>query len=164
MTEKTNRSPTPEPLAVASHEGEAWWWMGCLAVIKATAKETGGQMTVVEITEHPGAEAPLHVHRREDEAFWVLEGDLTFEVNGTTIEASPGDYLFGPRDIPHRYTVGDQGCRMLFIFTPGGFEDLIRKLSEPAAERTLPPLSDEDELDLERIQKVAADCGAELLG
>jgi hypothetical protein len=53
---------------------------------------------------------------------------------------------------------------MLFIFTPGGFEQLIRKLSEPAAERTLPPPPDEDELDLERIQKVAADCGAELLG
>jgi quercetin dioxygenase-like cupin family protein len=161
---KANESPTLEPVAVRSDAGEARWWMGCLAVIKATAEETGGQMTVVEITEHPGADAPLHVHRREDEAFWVLEGDLTFEVNGTKIEAGPGDYLFGPRDIPHRYTVGDQGCRMLFIFTPGGFEDLIRKLSEPAAERTLPPRSDADELDLERIRKVAADCGAELLG
>ena len=83
-------------------------------------------MTIVEMTEHPGAEAPLHVHHRDDEAFWILEGNVTFEVGDTTIEASAGDYVFGPRDIPHRFTVGDQGCRMLFILVPGGIEDVIR--------------------------------------
>ena len=164
MTETTNASPELEPFAVASDEGEGWWWMGSLAVIKATAEDTGGQMTLVEITEHPGAEAPLHVHRHEDEGFWVLEGRVTFEVGGRTIQAGPGDYAFGPRNIPHRYTVGDRGCRMLFIFTPGGFEGLIRKMSEPAGERALPPPLDEDELDFERIQEVAAAHGAELLG
>ena len=153
-----------DALAVRSDEGEARWWLGALAIIKATAADTGGNLTLLDVTDPPGVKAPLHVHHREDEAFWVLEGTLAFEVNDTTVEAGPGDYLFGPRDIPHRYTVGDQGCRMLFIFTPGGFEQLIRKLSEPAAERTLPPPPDEDELDLERIQRVAADCGAELLG
>ena len=55
----------------------------------------------------------------------------------------------GPRDIPHRYTVGPNGCRMLFICTPGGFEDLVREMSVPAESRTLPPPSDE-EPDLER--------------
>jgi quercetin dioxygenase-like cupin family protein len=163
MTEKTTGSSTLEPVAVRSDEGEAWWWLGCLAVIKATAADTAGQMTIVEITEHPGAEAPLHLHRREDEAFWILDGHLTFEVDGTMIEADPGDYLFGPRGIPHRYAVGEAGCRMLFIFTPGGFEGMIRGMSEPAATRTLPPPPDEAELDFERIQKVAEAHGAELL-
>jgi mannose-6-phosphate isomerase-like protein (cupin superfamily) len=65
-------------------------------VIKATATDTGGQMTIVEITEAPGAEAPLHVHHREDEAFWILDGDVTLEVGDTTIEAHAGDYAFGP--------------------------------------------------------------------
>jgi quercetin dioxygenase-like cupin family protein len=138
--------------------------LGSLAVIKATAEDTGGQMTLVEITEHPGTEAPLHVHHREDEGFWVLEGSVTFEVGDTTIDACEGDYAFGPRDIPHRYTVGEQGCRMLFIFTPGGFERLIREMSEPAAERALPPPPDDDSFDSERIQKVAEANGAELLG
>src|SRR5919108_3181892 len=134
-----------EPVAVPSNEGEAWWWMGSLAVIKTTAEETGGQMTIVEISEPPGAEAPLHVHHSEDEAFWVLEGGVTFEVGETKIEAREGDYAFGPRGIPHRYTVGNRGCRMLFIFTPGGFEGLIRKMSEPARERALPQSSPDDE-------------------
>jgi mannose-6-phosphate isomerase-like protein (cupin superfamily) len=120
-------------------------------------------MTIVEITEAPGVEAPLHVHHREDEAFWVLEGEVAFEVGGTTFEASAGDFAYGPRDVPHRYTVGDAGCRMLFIFTPGGFEDVIREMSEPAGSRTLPPPS-EEEPDWERIQAIAEKHGNELLG
>jgi hypothetical protein len=69
----------------------------------------------------------------------LLEGDVTVEIGGKTIEASAGDFVFGPRDIPHRYKVGDAGSRMLFILTPGGFEDLVRATSEPARTRTLPP-------------------------
>jgi quercetin dioxygenase-like cupin family protein len=151
------------PLAVSRDDGEARWWFGSLAVIKTTSADTAGQMTILEITEAPGAEGPLHVHHREDEGFWILEGDVTFEVGDTTIEAHAGDYVFGPRDIPHRYTVGDAGCRMLFIFTPGGFENLLREMSEPAGSRTLPPPSDEDP-DWERIAAIAQSHGAELLG
>ena len=153
---------TLEPSVVRSDEGDARWWFGSLAVIKATAAETGGQFTIVEITEPPGAEAPLHVHHREDEAFWILEGDVTLEVGGTTTEARAGDYAFGPRGIPHRYTVGDAGCRMLFICAPAGFETLVREMSEPAAARTLPPATDSLP-DLERVAAVAEANGCELL-
>jgi quercetin dioxygenase-like cupin family protein len=163
MKQETSKEEGLKPVAVRSGEGEARWWFGSLAVIKATAADTGGQMAIVEITEAPGAEAPLHVHHREDEGFWVLAGDVTFEVGGATIEAHTGDYAFGPRDIPHRYTVGDAGCRMLFILTPGGFEDMIMEMSEPAASRTLPPPS-EEEPDWERIAAVAEAHGNELLG
>ncbi len=153
---------TLRPLAVASDEGEARWWFGGLAVIRATAADTGGRMTIVEVTEPPGAEAPLHVHHREDEAFWILEGDVTLRVGDATIEASAGDYAFGPRDVPHSYTVGDAGCRMLFICTPGGFENLVREMSEPAAARTLPPPAD-GAPDMERIGRIAAQNGCTLL-
>ena len=124
---KEDRSPRGTPVALRGEDGEARWWFGALAVIKATAKDTGGQLAVVEVTEPPGAVAPLHVHHRED------------EVGGTTFEATGGDFAFGPRDIPHRYEVADTGCRLLFMLTPAGFEDLLVKMSEPAASRTLPP-------------------------
>lgn len=153
---------TLAPLAVGADGGEARWWGEGLAVIKATAADTGGQMTIVEVTEPPGAEAPLHVHRREDEGFWILEGEAAFEVDGKTIAAGVGDYVFGPRGIPHRYSVGPDGCRMLFILTPGGFEDLVRAMSEPAAERTLPPASGEQP-DFEEMATVAAEHGNEIL-
>lgn len=141
MTQVTTSVPL-QPRAVDSREGEARWWFNSLAVIKAGAVDTGGQMTIVEITEPPNSQAPLHVHHREDEAFWILEGSATFEVGDQTIEAKAGDYLLGPRDIPHRFTTGPSGCRMLFIFTPGGFEDLLRAISRPAEARTLPPSED----------------------
>ena len=163
MAIETSRSQGVQPIAVGAQEGEARWWLASLAVIKVTAAETGGLMSIIEITEAPGAEAPWHIHHREDEGFWILEGSATFQVGDATIEASVGDYLLGPRGIPHRYTVGAEGCRMLYLMTPGGFEDLIIGMSVPAASRTLPPPSDE-EPDWEHVAAVAAANGCELLG
>jgi quercetin dioxygenase-like cupin family protein len=156
-------SELQDTTAVRSGEGEARWWFGQLAIIRATAADTHGQFTLVEVTCGPGYQAPLHVHHREDEAFWILEGDLTLQIGESTIEAGAGDYAFGPRDIPHRYTVGTKGCRMLFIVTPGGFEGLVRDMSQPAASRTLPPASDA-EPDMEQIRAIAIKHNCELLG
>jgi quercetin dioxygenase-like cupin family protein len=152
-----------KPVVVAHDEGEARWWFSGLAVIKVTAADTAGQMTIIEMTEPPGTETPLHVHHREDEAFWLIEGDVTFEVGDMRIEAHAGDYVFGPRGIPHRYIVGDVGCRMLFITTPGGFEELVIAMSEPAESHTLPPPS-EEEPDWERVAAIAKANDCELLG
>jgi quercetin dioxygenase-like cupin family protein len=149
--------------AIRAGEGEARWWFAALAEIKASAADTDGQLTIVEVTEPPGAQAPLHVHHREDEGFWILEGEVTFQVGDVTIAARAGDFAWGPRDVPHRYTVGPDGCRMLFLLTPAGFEDLVRDMSEPAAERTLPPASD-GAPDMERVARVAQAYGCELLG
>lgn len=151
-----------QPMATKAGQGEARWWFGALAEITVTGEDTGGLLSIVEITEPPGTEAPLHVHHREDEGFYILEGEVTLYVGDETIEASAGDFAWGPRDIPHRYTVGPNGCRMLFICVPGGFEDLVREMSVPAESRTLPPASDE-EPDMERIAATAKKHGAELL-
>jgi mannose-6-phosphate isomerase-like protein (cupin superfamily) len=105
------------PIAVSSIEGEARWWFDSQAVINSSAAQTDGQMSIIEITAPPGSRALLLLNHREDEGFWILKGDAKFEVGDTTIEGHAGDFLLGPRDIPHRYTVGDNGCRMLFIMT-----------------------------------------------
>ncbi|MCA1698702.1 MAG: cupin domain-containing protein [Actinobacteria bacterium] len=166
MTQQTSQAPALDPVAVPSEQGEARWWFGGLAVVKATAADTGGQMTILEITEPPNGEGPLHVHHSEDEGFWILDGSATFEIGDQTIEARAGDYLFGPRDIPHRYSTGPDGCRMLFIFTPGGFEGVLRATSRPAARRALPtaaedtPASDDE---MQRMQAAIQAHGCELL-
>ena len=141
---------------------EALWWFDALAVIQATAQSTNGQLSIIEVTEPPGAEAPLHVHHREDEAFYVLEGDVTIHVGDQTIDASAGDFAFGPRDVPHSYLVGPNGCRMLFICTPGGFEQMVRGMSRPAESLTLPP-SSTGEPDWEHVARTAQENGCELL-
>lgn len=161
--EGTNgQATTLQPVKVAATEGEALWWLDSLAVIKASAADTGGQFSMLEVTEPPGAGTPLHVHHREDEAFWILEGEVTFEVGGATIAARADDYVFGPRGIPHRYTVGAAGGRLLFILTPGGFENLVREMSTPAESRVLPPPSEEMP-DMAQIAAIAEAHGCELL-
>ena len=65
----------------------ARWWFDALAVIKTRAADTNGQLTIIEVTEPPNAEAPLHVHHREDEGFYVLDGDVTIHVGDDVVEA-----------------------------------------------------------------------------
>lgn len=161
----TDSAQALAPAMTASHEGEARWWFDCLAVIRVTAEQTGGLLSIVEIIEPPGAAGPLHVHHREEETFWILDGDVTFEIGDAVLHARAGDVVVGPRGIPHRYTVGDAGCRMLFLMTPGGFEGLVREMSVPAGSRTLPPASDVGgEPDWQHVAAVARAHGCELLG
>ncbi len=151
--------------AMNANEGEAFWWMGSLALIKASGKDTNNQYALVEVVEHEGAEAPLHVHHNEDEAFWILEGSLTFEVGDKTIQAEAGSFLFGPKNVPHRYTVNKGSARLLFILTPSGFEDFIRETSEPAPSAILPPLAapPTDE-EMEQLMPIVQKYGMEILG
>ena len=145
-------------------EGEARWWLGGLATVKATGKETGGLYTLVEVLE-PEGEAPLHVHHREDEGFWVLEGEVTFEVGEETTKAGPGSFVFGPKGVPHRYTIDSGPARMLFMLSPAGFEGFIYATSEPAKERALPPQPEgpPSEAEMEQLATLARQYGGELL-
>ena len=108
----------------------------------------------------------LHVHHHEDEGFWILEGELTVYVGDQTLKAHPGSFLFGPKDVPHAFTVDSGPARLLFLFTPAGFEDLIREMGEPARELTIPPQPEEppDEAEMERMMAIAAKYGGEILG
>src|ERR687895_1099301 len=147
-------------------EGEALWWIGMLATIKATAEQTGGQYTLVEILAPEGFASPLHVHHFEDEGFWILEGEMTFYVGDQTIKAQPGSFLFGPKDVPHAFTVDSEPAKLLFAFSPAGLEAGIREMGEPARSLTVPPQPEEppDEAEMERMAAIAARYGGEILG
>lgn len=135
------------PLALRAQQGEAYWWTGELAILKATGAETGGHLALAEILAPEGVQIPLHVHEREDEGFWLLEGEVTFHVDGSTIRARPGDFVLGPRGVPHTYEVERGPARLLFLFAPAGFEAFIRASGEPARARTLPPPDVRPDLD-----------------
>ena len=121
--------------------GQQRWFFGMLAEVKASAADTGGQYTLLEITAPPGLQTPLHVHYREDEGFYVLDGTVMILVGEETVELGPGQHAFGPRDIPHRFTVGPDGARMIWVLTPGRFEDFVAEVSVPAETPTVPPPS-----------------------
>jgi quercetin dioxygenase-like cupin family protein len=119
--------------------GDARWWFGQLALIKAGALETHGRYTLVEIVVPANYATPLHAHAREDEAFWMLDGEAVFHVGGDTIDASVGSYLVAPRGVAHRFTAGAGGARIVLLFTPGGFERYIRATSVAARRLIIPP-------------------------
>ena len=147
-------------------EGEAWWWFGVLATIKATEEQTGGRNTLVEILAPDGYESVLHVHHHEDEGFYILEGEMTFHAGDQTIKARPGSFLFGPKDVPHAFRVDSGPAKLLFVFTPAGFEGLIREMGERARSLTVLPQPEAppDEAEMERLAAIAARYGAEILG
>jgi len=141
--------------------GQPRWFFGMLAEVKASAADTAGRYTLVEITAPAGFEAPLHVHYTEDEGFYVLEGSVTIVVGDEIVELASGEHAFGPRDVPHRFTVGPDGARMIWVLTPGGFEDLIEDVSVPAAVPSVPPPSVRPP---ENVAEILRRHGNELLG
>lgn len=131
---------TRVPMALKAGDGEQYAFFGTTATIKVSAEQTGGEMSLVEVDVPPNFGAPLHVHYSEDETFWILDGRATVEVGDQRIEAGAGDCLFGPRDIPHRFDTGEEGARMLFLLTPGGFDEFVREASDPANEDRIPEI------------------------
>lgn len=147
-------------LGLARDGGERLSWMGEPTLLKVTGERTGGHYAMAEIISTPQGFVPLHVHHREDEAFFVLDGEVTFTVGDDVFETGPGGFAFGPRDVPHRYEVTTPSARMLMLFSPAGFEGFIRATSQPtdSLETVVP-----DDLDLELIMEAASRYGAEML-
>jgi quercetin dioxygenase-like cupin family protein len=154
---------TAQPITRGPGEGEHLWAFGTLATLKATGEQTAGRVTVIEQRAPQGAGSPLHVHRREDEWFYVLEGSITFWVGGETFEAGAGAFVYGPRDVPHTFTISSSEARFLLVTGPAGFDAFMRAAGEPAPSATIPPHA-EPPADPAPLVQLAAGHGIEILG
>lgn len=98
----------------------------------------------------PGFATPYHTHHREDEAFYVLEGELAFVCDGKWLKAGPGTYVFGPREIPHGFKiVGNAPARMLLLCSPAGFEHFVLEQATDMTSPAVPP-------DMAKMMELAA--------
>jgi quercetin dioxygenase-like cupin family protein len=159
----TTGSTPVAPIALRRYEGEALWAFGALMTIKASAEATDGRVSVHEQLASRGTGSPLHVHRREDEWFYVIEGQLTFWVGGEVIEAPAGSFVYGPRDIPHTFEVASEEARFLVVTEPAGFDRFARAAGVPARSLTIPPPPSETP-DPGKMAAVAAEFGIEVIG
>jgi len=145
-------------------DGEAFWFAGQLATVKIGGTETEGRWTLVEFEAPPGNGPPLHVHRDDDESFYVIEGEITFYLGDTVVEARAGSFAFAPRGVPHTFVVGGKApARYLVISAPAGFERFVAETSVPAELPTIPPPADGPP-DVAALAALAARHGIEILG
>ena len=123
---------------------------------------SGGALAVLDERGRRGDMPPLHVHRRDDETFYVLEGELTLFVAGEQIVVGSGQAAFAPRDVPHTYRVESDEARWLVITAPAGFDAFVREVAEPAPAQELPPAG--RPFDPAVVSQAAAKAGIEILG
>jgi mannose-6-phosphate isomerase-like protein (cupin superfamily) len=98
--------------------------------VKLGAADTGGRYSLIEDVTPAGAGTALHVHHREDEGFYVVEGDYLFEASGQRFEVHTGDFVFVPKDTPHRFlNIGQSSGTMLLTLEPGGLEIFFEELA-----------------------------------
>lgn len=139
-------------------EGTSVRW-GPAGVVRIVAGEndTDSSFSICEVTEGPGSAAPLHVHHGEAEAFYVLEGRAEIACGETVVDAGPGDFVYAPRGVPHKYRVlGEQTLRMLLFFSRPGFESFFAEAGAPMDRPSGPP-------DPDAIRRVVGKYNLELL-
>jgi mannose-6-phosphate isomerase-like protein (cupin superfamily) len=154
-------SVAKRPYVLSSEEGDASWFAGGLMVSKVTGSQTQGHFDLLDQSLPPHYAAPRHIHRREDEAWWVLEGDATFFCGEEELKAGPGSFVFLPMGIEHTFKVGPNGARLLTMAAPAGFADFVKEAGEPAPAPTIPPPGP---MDVERLARIAATYGIEITG
>jgi quercetin dioxygenase-like cupin family protein len=147
---------------VPAGQGEAYWGPGNQMRFLVTGEETGGAFFMAEGLVLPGGGPPPHVHSREDESFYLLEGTLTVQVGGRTLQASPGDFVYLPRGIAHSFrNAGKKNVRMLVTVTSAGLEKYFQETFDPAVEGSGPPPL--TEALIKRAMAAASKYGLELL-
>ena len=122
-----------------SDAGSMTWAMGSLFEHLATADDTGGTLGVARVTQPPGIATPLHVHSREDEAFFLLEGQMTYQAGEDVHHLVAGSFIWLPRGVPHAFRVtGERPVVFIGLTVPGALLHLYDEVGLPAAERRLP--------------------------
>lgn len=122
---------TAVPIIRQAGEGEQMWFAGGGAFTwKATAAETGGAFLLMEDRMERGKVTPLHLHPNEDEAIYVLEGELLLHIEGEEHRIEEGGFFLAPRGVPHAFMVTSETARVLGLQTPGTGEAFYREAGE----------------------------------
>ncbi len=114
---------------VAAGQGPCIRYGGQEMRVKLAAAQSNGELTVIEDDIPPDSGPPLHVHERENETYYVLDGEFEFVCGPDHVTGGRGTFVFAPRGLPHRYkNIGRTPGRILFGFTPAGIEKFFAEL------------------------------------
>lgn len=161
MTSLADHHPAVPPYLLQSQEGQAIWYTTTRMTLKATSELTGGALSLVEVLAAPDTAPPWHVHHRDDELFYLLDGSFLFKCGDELFEGGPGSFVFLPRGIPHSFKVTSPTvAKFLVLGTPAGLDRYFVAAGVPALEEGLRP----QPIDMHQMAAIAAQHGIEILG
>lgn len=142
------------------------WAMGSLFEHLAEGASTAGALGVALVTQPPGVATPLHRHTKEAEAFYLLEGRMSYRAGDDIFELYDGCFIFLPKDLPHAFRIrGESPARILALTLPAGLLGLYDEVGVPAAERRIPGEDGQSlEVEIPKWLQVAPRYGLEVVG
>ncbi len=150
-------------LVLQPGQGSSYWVLGDLYTFKTVSKDTNGTYALMEMIVYPQTGSPLHVHSREDESFLVQSGEIQFQIDGQTLVATPGTFIYSPKGQRHLFAnLNDQPATVLCWITPAGLEQFFMEIGTPADDPTAPPPSVTD-ADIQKTIALAPQYGLTIL-
>ncbi|HCE5827402.1 TPA: cupin domain-containing protein [Pseudomonas aeruginosa] len=130
---------------IGAIDGKSSWLHGDTYTLKLSHADTHGRFSLIEATVPPGGGPPMHIHKNEDEIFYVLQGELDVIAGSEQYKARSGDLVLIPKNVPHCFrNNGLHAVKQLLIFTPAGFEEFFEEAGTPASPGVAPPAFDPD--------------------
>ena len=149
-------------LSLKKGDGKSFWVLGDLYTFKATGKETNGAYTLMEQIIQPKNGPPPHIHRAEDEAFYILEGSFSFMYDGKETVFEQGSFVHIPKGTLHTFrNIDDKPGKLLVFITPAGLEEFFFAIGTNAAGTTAPPPFDPSVID--KVMTLAARYSMEVI-
>jgi mannose-6-phosphate isomerase-like protein (cupin superfamily) len=147
MTTTQNNTTTTDGYTIAAGDGERIWIVGDTMTFKATGESTGGRLVLLENLTAPGGGPPPHIHSREDEFFFVLDGTFEIRIGDRLHAVGPGGFAYVRRGTVHNFrNTAETPSRILIGFTPAGMEGFFRESGQPATDDGPAPPLDEEEI------------------
>src|SRR5258707_1745565 len=161
---KIDRTTAQKSLPVHTRYPEAYTFLGVRMKILLSAKETGGQFSLIEGVMPPGGDGGLHLHANEDESMHLLEGELEVTIGDKKFPLTSGESYFAPRNIPHRLRNPSQTpVRSLLLTTPGGFDAFISQAGIRLMGGLTPPAELPTPHQMEKLLKLAEEFGIKII-
>ena len=143
-------------------EGQSAWVVGDLYMVKASGKDTGGAFALIEVMVPPGSGPPPHLHHREDEALYIVEGEFEVHVDQQRLTAGPGSWVQMAKGSLHHFkNVGPRPAKMLIVATPAGLDEFFLEAGRKATD-TSPESGTATPEDEQRLLAIAPKYGIEM--
>lgn len=153
----------PGPAAAPDTGHGPLWHLGGLMRIRADGAATGGSLAVVEERARLGYRTPAHMHTREDEALYIVDGEVSYQRGDEAGRAGPGEVVFLPRHVAHRFEVVSGHAHFLLIVTPAGFEKFFAQVSTIALADRVPSAAESAAVDAQLLIAAASRLGVTIL-